>query len=386
MISVKQLAEYFENGLNKTLGNPEIQFKIWADAGEYKKPERDGNVITHYILGNLRTSTSANDATDLVMGVNGLSLDFKIPVQAPKTNATQTAEELQKIQDGQYPFLTYITNALNGYFQKAWADTLYDGSGAKYSVAFQAGAAVTGNAEIAARYGQSVDFNVYIEVYFIQDGINSKDVKIYFDGELVPYKALRFGRSPIIEQDVYAKSLVTKSIVTSTAFAIDIEFPTNFDAATNSAIDYLLNGEPNVAHFVTLEFGNLGQKTYLMTLNTAQPAMVGISVPGISVSLIEVSDNVLTVSLLDGYQLGKFTFVDSAATTLTFTAPADCTAYIVGTVINVSAGQPNTVELDLSAFVYDEGSGNYGVYIITDKAVDISSDVAFSVVKGAGNG
>ena len=123
-----------------------------------------------------------------------------------------------------------------------------------------------------------------------------------------------------------------------------------------------------------------------MTLNTAQPAMVGISVPGISVSLIEVSDTVLTVSLLDGYQLGKFTFVDSAATTLTFTAPADCTAYISGTVINVSAGQPNTVELDLSAFVYDEESGNYGVYIITDKAVDISSDVAFSVVKGAGNG
>ena len=386
MISVEQLANYFENALNTVLNNPEIRFKIWADAGEYKKPERDGNVITHYILGNLRTNASANDATDLVMGVNGLSLDFKIPVKALKTNATQTAAALQKIKNGQYPFLTYITNAINSYFQKAQAFSLSDESGTEYSVAFQAGTAVTGNVDLAVQYGQSVDFNVYIEVYFIQDGINSKDVKLYFDGEPVPYKALRFGRSPMIEQDVYAKSLVTKSIITSTAFAIDIDFPANGDAATNSAIDYLLNGEPNIAHFVTLEFGSVEKKTYLMTLNTAQPSMQGIAIPAMTVSLIEVSDNVLTVGVPTGYQTGKFTFANSIATALTFTASADCTAYIAGTVINVSAGQTNTVELDPSAFVYDE-ENNYGVYIITDKAVSITNSSApFTVLQGADNG
>ena len=42
MITVKQLAEIFENGLNNQLDNPEIKFKIWANAGEYKKPYRDG--------------------------------------------------------------------------------------------------------------------------------------------------------------------------------------------------------------------------------------------------------------------------------------------------------------------------------------------------------
>lgn len=387
MITVEQLANYFENALNAQLPNDEIQFKIWAEAGEYKKPERDGNLITHYILGNLRTNASANDATDLVMGVNGLSLDFKIPIVPPKTNATQTAAELQKIKNGQYPFLTYITNAINSYFQKAQAFTLTDESGTEYSVAFQAGTAITGNAELAVQYGQSVDFNVYIEVYFSQGGINSKDVKIYFDGELVPYKALRFGRTPVLEQDINAKSLVAKSVVTSTAFAIDIDFPANDDAATNSAIEYLLNGEPNVAHFVTLEFATVGKKSYLMTLNTAQPSMQGISVPGISVSLIEVSDNALTVNVPEGYQVGKFTFNNSTATALTFTASADCTAYIVGTVINVSAGQPNTIELDESAFGYDEESNNYGVYVITDKSVSITNSSApFTVVPGADNG
>ena len=38
MITLTKLANYFEEGLNKTLNNPEIQFKIWADAGKFQKP------------------------------------------------------------------------------------------------------------------------------------------------------------------------------------------------------------------------------------------------------------------------------------------------------------------------------------------------------------
>ncbi len=381
MISVKQLAEYFENGLNKTLGNPEIQFKIWADAGEYKKPERDGNVITNYILGNLRTSTSANDATDLVMGVNGLSLDFKIPVQAPKTNATQTAAELQKIQDGQYPYLAYITNALNGYFQKAWADTLYDGSGAKYSVAFQAGTAVTGNAEIAARYGLSVDFNVYIEVYFIQDGINSKDVKIYFDGESVPYQALRFGRSPMLESEVYAGSLVSKNIATSTAFSIDVDFPANnVDLLSREVIDYLLNGKINSVHFVELQWGD-EEKLYLLSCNTMQTSSQGIAISGVSVSLMETVENLDALDVPDGFQIGKFTFVDSGATTLTFMPSVDCLAYIADNVLRLKNGIEVSLQLGTKDIRYD-GEKYYAV-LITSKAFNPQNPSApFSVIKG----
>lgn len=80
MISLKELSNRFESGLNaelKTvLKSEEIQFKIWAEAGQFQKPLRDGNTITYFINGNLRTSSSANDANDLVMGVNGLTLDL----------------------------------------------------------------------------------------------------------------------------------------------------------------------------------------------------------------------------------------------------------------------------------------------------------------------
>ncbi len=387
MISLKRLANYFEEGLNAQMPNDEIKFKIWADAGEYQKPERDGNIITHYILGNLCTSSSANDATDLVMGVNGLSLDFKIPVQAPRTNATQTAAELQKIKDGQYPFLTYITDILNTYFQKAWADTLSDDNGAKYSVGFQAGLALTGNVELAAKYGQSVDFNVSIEVYFIQDGINSKDVKIYFDGELVPYQALRFGRSPMIESDVYAGSLVSKNITTSTAFAIDIDFPANnTDFLSQEVINYLLNADANTVHFVKLHWGNT-EKLYLMSCNTMQTSAQGIAIAGVSASLMETVDNMLALNVPKRYQISRFSFTDSTATVLKFTPSGDCIAYIADQVMNLISGKEVTLQLSTKDKIYNESNKTYYVYMITDKAITAkNSSASFLILKEVDNG
>ena len=385
MISVKQLAEYFENGLNKTLGNPEIQFKIWADAGEYKKPERDGNVITHYILGNLRTSTSANDATDLVMGVNGLSLDFKIPVQAPKTNATQTAAELQKIQDGQYPFLTYITNAINSYFQKAQAFSLTDESGTEYSVAFQAGTAVTGNAEIAARHGQSVDFNVYIEVYFIQDGINSKDVKIYFDGESVPYQALRTSRAAQLEREVTAGDLNSKNLATTTAFSLDFEFPANSDKATSETFNYLINGDPNTAHFIEVQLATTS-KLYFMMNNTINTSAEGVSIAGITVALIEIMDFATAVNVPEYFQVGRFEFDNSDINSLSFTLAEECNTFISG-VGALNRSGPQTVALTSRSFKYNDETGKYFVTLITDKTVTITNSSApFTVVSGVSNG
>ena len=119
MITLEQFADIFQRGLNAVLKKNEIQFKIWSNVGKYQKAIRDGNTVTKYINGNLRVSSSANDANDLVMGVNGLTLDFIVPLKRPRTNAKQTAEELAAIQDGQYPFVEEIVNAIDGYFQKA---------------------------------------------------------------------------------------------------------------------------------------------------------------------------------------------------------------------------------------------------------------------------
>lgn len=364
MITVEQLSNVFENGLNTVLNNPEIQFKIWAEAGQHVGSRREGNTVTYFINGNLRTSTSANDANDLVMGVNGLSLEFAVPIQQPRTNATQTAEELAKIKDGQYPFVTYIINAINSYFQTAKATTLTDDKGVEFSVAFQAGTVTPGNVDIAAQLGNYLPVPVYIEVYFVEGGVNSKDVKVYFDGKSMPFQAVRHGRSPMTERDVYAGTLVSKSLITSTAFAIDVDFPVTSDPATQACVDYLISGEPNVAHFVKVQFGSLNEKLYLMTLNTVQTSAQGIAIAGVSASLMEVVENVSAIGVPDNYEVGKFTFQNSDATSAFFTAEADCLFYCAGETYSLTAGESIDIPLDPSDYEYEEEDGVYYVYYI----------------------
>lgn len=313
-IKLSVLAKKFENGLNAILNNPEIQFKIWSEAGEYQAFRREDNTVIWYINGNLRRVTSSNDANDLVMGVNGLSLDFAVPVKRPRTNGNQTEEELAKIKDGQYPFVEYITNAINAYFEKAQVFTIDDGG--LYSVAFHAGINLTGSVDLTSLLGNHMGVSVYIELYYIQNGINSKNIKITVDGQNLPYQALRWGRSPMLERDVYAGKLISKSIVTSTAFAIDVDLPTDAPLQAASPIsDYLLNGTPNVAHFVTLDVGG-NEYDYFMTVNSAQSSAQGISIAGTSVSFMEISDGYFNTG---SNTMGRFVLPSSTVKQITAT-------------------------------------------------------------------
>ena len=289
MIELSVLANKLQDDLNALLGNPEIQFKIWSEAGQYQAFQRVDNTVTWFINGNLRRTTSSNDANDLVMGVNGLTLDFAIPIKQPRTNTTQTEEDLAKIKDGQYPFVEYITKAINGYFDKAQVFTIKDGD-STYSIGFRAGMSTTGIVDLVPVLGNCITVNVFIELIYIQSGVNSKSVKITIDGQAIPFQSLRWGRSPMVERSVYAGDLDSKNVITSTAFAIDIDLPISITGPDNNPVSsYLLSGTPNVAHFVNLSIDGT-EYNYFMTDNAAQASAQGISITGTSVSYMEVSN------------------------------------------------------------------------------------------------
>lgn len=381
MIKITEIAKRFEQDLNALLPNDEIQFKIWADAGQFIEARRDGNKITYFINGNLRTTTSANEANDLIMGINGLTLEFLIPIKPPRTNVEQTSEELAKIKDGQYPFLQYIINAINGYFDKAQAWSLEDENGTEFSLSFQAGVAIPNDIDIYNKTGASVPVSVYIETFFVEGGVNSKAVKLMIDGKIVPYQVLRTGRSPVVERDVYAGgNLVSKNIITSTEFAIDVDFPVT--SAAKPFLDYLYDGKPNVAHFVTLTQENhKGEKTenlYFMTIHNIVNTAQGIAIAGSSVSLMQVTDYGFDVP--DEFGIVKFQYESSQPVTLTFTVSEPCTAFIAGNAVKLSGNA--TVSLTAADFVYSPQDDKYFVYLVTDKPITVSGAPVPVIVVG----
>lgn len=385
MISVEKFAKRLEDGLNARLNNPEIQFKIWATAGKHVPAHREGNKVTYFINGDLRTSSSANDSNDLVMGINGLSLGFTVPVQPPCVNVKQTAEELQEVKEGQYPFLTYIFNAIDGYFKTAQVFTETDSDGKEFTISFQGGTAIPGAVDMAPRVGQSVPINVFIEAYFIEGGTSAKDISITVNNKRVPFQAVRYGRTPVIEHAVSAGTLTSKNAGTSTAFSIDIDFPSNNDSLTGAVVDYLLGGEPNVAYFVRTKWGEgKREEIHFMTLNTVQSSAKGIAVVGLSVSFMEVLSDISVYNVTDECQVARFEFEGSDINSLTFTPSVPCTAFITGKAFDMGGLQ--TIALEPKDFTYDEDTDKYFVYLITDRAVDIlGTNAACTIIKAANN-
>ena len=142
MITTEQLANLFEDELNALLDYENLSFKIWANAGERQRALRQGNDVFSYITGDIKVSASSITANRLIMGVNNLTLEFSVPVKPPKTKATQTADDLAPVRDGQYWFVQYIMGILSGYFQKYQAFEMKDESGVNYGVGLVAGVSI----------------------------------------------------------------------------------------------------------------------------------------------------------------------------------------------------------------------------------------------------
>lgn len=383
MISLTQLANEIQNGLTAQLNDPNIDFKIWASAGEYSKSVRSGNTVQSYIQGTLLSSSSSNEANILSMGYNGLSLYLSVPLQAPKTLSTQTAAELQKIQNSQYPFLTLVLSALDAYFSIASVMQLTDDAGTDYTVSMVAGRAITGNVDVAAQFGNNLTVSVLIGVYFLQGGISARNIVLNIDGVQVPLSSVTINRANQKDSDVYQGGTSVKNVSSATAISIDFAFPANADNTTNQILRALYAGNANMAHFVDLAIGSQFDGKFLMMFDNLNLAAQGVQFAGMSGALIECVDNVSLLDFPSYMQVGYFSFENSSATSVDFSASSTSyLAYISGRVYQFATSV--FVNLSPTDFIYDPTTNEYRVYMVTLGAVTISdSSAPFTIVQEA---
>ena len=380
MIKLSDIANYIENGLNTVLGSVGYEFRIWADAGEMVHALRTGNSVTQWIPANLRSVSSANENNILVMGANGLMLDLAIPVKRLKTSAGQTPEELEKIQNGQYPFIAEVRAVIDDYFQLSQVFTKDDADGVSYTVSMEAGRAQTGVVDILPVLDECLTVSVFISLTFLQGGINARNVVLNIDGVRVPLLNVTFGRANRLSSDVYSDAAVVKNIATATALSIDFSFPANADNSTKQAFLALLDGKPNIVHFVSVQIGSAYDGNYLMVFDNLTMNAQGVLFAGLNGSLIEAVENPLMLDTPDYMQVGRFTLASSDTKTLTFTATG--TAFIAGKVQEFDGA--STVELSPDDFVYSETDDTYYVYMISLAAMSVTaSSATFTVTKEA---
>lgn len=366
MITTTQLTNQFEDDLNAIMHTttPEIQFKIWSNVGKHEKPVRSGNTAPYFIEGQLSTTASTIEANTLVMGVNALQLDFVIPLEVPRTQADQTAAELEKIQDGQFYMPAYIMGVLSEYFQSPRVLYLSDKQNVLFTVGIVGGVAIPNNVQRMANYGDVLKVSVYINANIVENGIVSSAIVLYIDNNItLPAQSKVLSRAVAVNSDVLSNNLATANVATSSAFVLQVTLPATNGNETNVIRDLLLKGTLNEAHFIVIDYGGAIENKF-MIISKADSNAQGVSIASLSIELVDAFSDIEMLAVPDSYQVGEFTISDnSERTELTFTSGTSTRAYIGGEVIVLKVGE-NTVPITPDDYV-DNGDGTYSIYIIT---------------------
>lgn len=378
MITVEQLADKFESELNALLDYPNLDFKIWADVGEESKKLRQGNDVFAAIDGNLTTVSSAFTASKLIMGVNTLTLVFGVPLDPPKTTAEQTPQELERIRDGQVWFVQYIAGILSGYFQKYKTFKLEDESGEEFTCGMVAGVTIPQVVDLQAFIGNHVPLSVFIEINIVQGGVVSQDIAIKLDGIDLPFQSFTPDRAGQVDPSVHSGSLITKVILTASAFSAEASIPTNtVFRSSQDVLAFLLGGMPNTAHFLQIIWGadeDAQEAVYLVTFTRATGGMQGVTIASVTFQVAEVQDDVEMLDLPDGFQLGYFVIPSTAdiGSQLAFYVTQPCLAYIAGQAFDLIANSNTTFQVSEGDIAYDEETDEYRLYLITSVACSAS--------------
>lgn len=380
MIKTQQIAEYIENGLNDELQYEGLSFKIWATAGERDKPVRSGNTVNYSIDGNFRVVTSSLTPNILVMGVNAFTLTFDVPVNPPKTSASQTAEDLARVRDGQYWFVLYIERIISSYFKLPQELSFTDEEGT-YNATLAAGVAIPEGIDFTAWRGNTVPVDVYIELTIGQNAVMSRSAVVEIDGEPVPFVSFIPERASVVDAAQYSSDESTKTLATASAIVAEVNIPLNTEYGSSDAVlDYFFGGHNNVVHFLKIA---LGQKSdvYLVEISRST---VGLENAKIASSTFRLSEAVADADLLDvpeGFQVGYFTMQSSTVTSITITVSEPCLLYVAGQAYEVS--DQITVPLIPKYLPYNDDAGTYRLYVITNTAVTVSaSGYTFEVENG----
>lgn len=385
MIETVDLAERIESDLNRMLpAGSDLAFKIWANVGEHKPPERNGNKVKYTIEGHIKTTASAMEANKVIaIGVNSFSLEIMIPLRVPLTSLGQDIAQLQTVQNGQYVFPAFVIGILSQYFKgyKSWEITKTEGGVEnKYAVGIMGGVALPGDVDIRAFFGSSLPVSVYITANIVQGGTVSTDVTVKINDSIIPAQIITPSRTAVLNNDVLSGSLASKSVATSSAFAIQVQFPTSAHAGTEEALDFLINGNINRAYFVEIRWGNHATKNAFMLMARCNGAAEGVTIAGLTAELTEVVHYSELICVPERYQVGKFILNSSQVQSISVTmSGADkVNAYIGGEALVLRNG---TTDIRITPDdIVDEGS-TYAVYLITSRKCTISGAYPFEIVK-----
>lgn len=271
MFELKSLAEWLQTRLNSQLNlnrskllftnRYEFAFKVDTDIGEHKGydyidtkgivVDQKTNKIRRYIECELSQVDSSVESTAFVNIIRNTQLQILIPL-----NDIEVLEERNQV-------VNEIRKIIDEDFSKNGSGTIEEDE-VTYPFSFDYSLSNTGERNTRMFTGDSVILTAYINFYYVQQGLLSKNIRVFIDDEeIIP---IRMGMNRALTQDTNTYSgdtlLTARNTPTSSIFTLNFDLVARNSNLYRELYVFALSSrskdktgklKPNVAHLVRIE-------------------------------------------------------------------------------------------------------------------------------------
>lgn len=291
MIALESLLADLQQNLNTRLatlvegtpleGQGEYSFKLIPDGGEYETFYRkDGsNKLYYNILGVGEVVESA------ITPVGAL----QVQTQTINVTVVLRLEQDKGVEDKD--LFMPVRQAIADYASTTHTMSASDGSKI-FNVGYSLTQPLAGEIAIRPDVGRSITYSFSVYYSFVQNGVNSTDIKLYIEDEQIYTEDLTIVRMPVQDAGAFNGTNGTaKNITTQTALEITFTTPVVSDSAFSKTLYEFLTDGDNPLLTVKLSNSSYGtDRTYTMTFGQCNIATKGIENAGYSVTLVEALD------------------------------------------------------------------------------------------------
>lgn len=240
-ITLKDIKDQF---IMDHLSEMPYRFKVFTNTGAYQSTKSFKNSL----YGTINTLIEATDSDISLLGggiravAMNISMRFMLPINDEETESFG--------MEGTYAFAENFREELSNAF--AMSDrmelTLDDNGTERHFIgAVAAGFPIGGELLQRQGIGKSFEYTCYLQVAFLENAINSRDVQFYLDGDTVPipYTSFSVSRKNTLSANLYSNSTsgLSRVFAENSTFGIDLAMPAIAASAgpTGAAINsYLL--------------------------------------------------------------------------------------------------------------------------------------------------
>lgn len=283
MITIKTLTKAINDGLNAlaTANNFPFVFAIKSEGGEYMPPKRKGNAVTVYINGIAEIVDSEVIPSQ---GVTVCTQTVRLQIAYPLPDDMEPEDAIENA-------ISPVRSLLDAFFQQTQVP-LPDENEKQITVSCYATIPTTGEISLSTGPGLMCSFACNIYYNFIQDGVNSADMVLAFEGVRVPYMDATITRVPVMEANPYSDTSGSSESLTD-ATALNIEFSAPTLQSANNALyaafkAFILTGTSPV-YTVTVSYENTVQ-AYKMKFGQSSLSLEGVKNGNSRIALVEARE------------------------------------------------------------------------------------------------